>query len=379
MTYKKYIWEDIEAVASVSSFLKEGKTTEAHAIIQIERNEEHFDVQFSRLQEAASRLLCEAEYAVLAPVFKRYFLSDAVNQAHHIPTDYTPCSVSYIQQPPLEGGKVALWIYMQSRTSMTCKHDFTIVQNNGYEHLWRMGMTNSEGDSHEQTERLLNEYEQKLNLLGANMHDHCIRTWFFVRDVDLQYRGLVDARRDFFDRIGLTSTTHYIASTGIGGMSGDRKAIHQLGTYAVKGLKEEQITYLQAASNMNRTSDYGVTFERGTRVSYGDRNHIFVSGTASIDNKGQVLYNGDIRKQTERMWQNVEAVLSEGGACFSDVMQIIVYLRDLADAPLVKKLFEEKFPATPHLITLAPVCRPEWLIEMECIAISDADNKYNDY
>ena len=56
---------------------------------------------------------------------------------------------------------------------------------------------------------------------------------------------------------------------------------------------------------------------------------------------------------------------------FDDVMQIIVYLRDLSDVSLVKSLFDKKFPHTPYIITLAPVCRPTWLVEMECIAVKD--------
>ena len=44
--------------------------------------------------------------------------------------------------------------------------------------------------------------------------------------------------------------------------------------------------HLYAASHMNRTSDYGVSFERGTAIEYGDRIHALISGTASIDNRG---------------------------------------------------------------------------------------------
>ena len=31
-------------------------------------------------------------------------------------------------------------------------------------------------------------------------------------------------------------------------------------------------------------------------------------------------------------------------------------------------------PGIPTVITLAPVCRPTWLIEMECIAIKECEN-----
>ena len=74
------------------------------------------------------------------------------------------------------------------------------------------------------------------------------------------------------------------------------------------------------------------------------------------------------------MWENVETLLAEGGMTYDDVMQIIVYLRDCADYEIVKQMFDEKFPHMPYVITLAPVCRPTWLIEMECMAVKKAQN-----
>ena len=46
----------------------------------------------------------------------------------------------------------------------------------------------------------------------------------------------------------------------------------------------------------------------------------------------------------------------------------------------VKKMFDERFPDIPRVITLAPVCRPTWLIEMECMAISKkGDSAFRDF
>ena len=89
----------------------------------------------------------------------------------------------------------------------------------------------------------------------------------------------------------------------------------------------------------------------------------------------------DVAQETMlRMWENVETLLAEGGAGFGDVTQIVVYLRDGADYDVVRKMFEEKFPETPFVITLAPVCRPQWLIEMECMAIIPNDTReYRDF
>ena len=149
---------------------------------------------------------------------------------------------------------------------------------------------------------------------------------------------------------------------------------------AVAGVKPEQIGYLYASDYLNRTSDYGVSFERGTAVTYGDRKHVFISGTASIDNKGEVVYQGDVVLQTHRMIKNVEALLAEAGCGFSDVAQIIVYLRDIADYRVINRLFASMFPQYPCIIVQAPVCRPGWLVEMECIALKkEQNNNYNNY
>lgn len=372
-------WNDIDASVSIAYFAPKGGVGEAHAILQVEGNGEMFGSQLERLIEAERRLMERPQMAEMKAVFKRYFLSDAVNQAPLIPAEKSNCNISFIQQVPLNGSKIALWIYFVTAEKVQRQDDFTVVSNNGYEHLWRMGYISEEGDSFNQADSIINQYEEGLKKFGATIADNCIRTWFFVRDVDIQYNGLVVVRREYFDKIGLTKDTHYIASTGIGGNSASRKAIHQLGTYAVKGLQPEQIKYLQAASNMNRTSDYGVTFERATEVTYGDRSHIYVSGTASIDNKGKVVHLGDICKQTERMWANVETLLKEGGHDWNNVMQIIVYLRDLSDAGVVEDLFNEKFPDTPFVITLAPVCRPEWLIEMECVSVKETNSEFRNF
>ncbi|MEE1288891.1 MAG: Rid family hydrolase, partial [Bacteroidaceae bacterium] len=107
---------------------------------------------------------------------------------------------------------------------------------------------------------------------------------------------------------------------------------------------------------------------------------VYISGTASIDNRGEVVHVGDIRKQTLRMWENVEKLLEEAGMTMEHCAQIIVYLRDTADYKLVNQMFAERFPEIPTVITLAPVCRPTWLIEMECIAIRENINpQYADF
>lgn len=369
LNYDRIILPDVGVTAEISTFSPAGKVKEQHAILHVEPRGELFALQYDRLMRAEKALLAMPQCTGSRLLFKRYFLSDATNQtAPAVPSVAT----SFIQQPPLDGSKVAAWLYLASDMAVEEHDGLFAASHNGYEHLWMLGMTESEGDSAAQTTALLDRYDTALQRCGATLADNCIRTWFYVRDVDTQYAGMVRARREHFEAHGLTKNTHFIASTGIGGSPADTHALVQLGTYALKGFEPAQQRYLYAKTHLNSTYEYGVTFERGTVIDYGDRSHVFISGTASINNRGEVIHVGDIVRQTERMWENVEALLAEAESSFNDVAQIIVYLRDLADYEIVKALFDKRFPDTPCVITLAPVCRPTWLIEMECLAIRPA-------
>jgi enamine deaminase RidA (YjgF/YER057c/UK114 family) len=197
---------------------------------------------------------------------------------------------------------------------------------------------------------------------------------FFVQNVDVNYKGLVEARKMFFSNHDLNEQTHYITSTGIEGRHA-QSDIHVLfDAYAVKGLKKGQQKFLQASTHLNPTYQYGVTFERGVKVLYEDRDHILISGTASINKEGDIVDPGNITGQTERMLENIKALLLEADASFEDLVQMIVYLRDISDYQIVNSIFEERFPDVPKIITLAPVCRPGWLIETECIAVKESNN-----
>ena len=343
MQYEEIRLEELGAAVGLSTFAPEGKTAEWHAMLHVAPRGESFQEQYRRIRQAEAQLLARPGMQGAKPVFKRYFLSDATNQRPLMTAD-EGCTTSHIQQPPLDGSKLALWLYLQRGTEVTPQADrlgSTVVRSGGYEHIWTMGMTTGDGSSYSQTETLLQDYETLLGEYGATLGDNCLRTWFFVRDVDTQYQGLVVARWENFAMHGLTRETHYIASTGIGGNPSDPKALIQMGCYALKGFRPEQQSYLYAASHLNRTSEYGVTFERGTLLRFGDRNHAIISGTASINDKGEVMYVGDIERQTRRMWENVEALLKEAGMTMSDAAQVIVYLRDASDYQQVEQFMQE--------------------------------------
>lgn len=306
----------------------------------------------SALQHECAKIVSEKQLSGQRQVFGRLFLkkwedvSDIISGLN---------SISVINQPPLDGSEAILWLYFISNE-----------KSDQYQHLWSVSLTSSHKDVKEQTIEILHNYMEMLGKKGLTLKDNCIRTWFFISDIDHNYGQFIEGRKEIFNECGLTQDSHYIASTGIQG-SGNN--IVTMDAYSISGIDPSQITYLKGESHLSPTALYGVTFERGTSVQYEDRKHIFISGTASIDQNGQVLHIGNACAQTERTMENINILLTEAEASFENIAMAIVYLRNENDYQTVRKVAQKYLNAIPTAYLLAPVCRPDWLVEIECLAI----------
>ena len=304
----------------------------------------------------------------------KVFLSDSQNQIKEFEESLLyqeflkGTNVTIVEQTPLNGSKVSLLIKTTDDTTPILFHSLRLTEEEA------MGK-----DSYEQTHFLFNKYLQTIEGTDMTMERNLVRTWIYVTDIDVNYQGVVEARNDIFDKEGLTADTHYIASTGIGGATPVRHAAVAIDFLTVPNIKEEDKKYLQALEHLNPTHEYGVAFERGTRLtlpthtlhpegSQQFKQQYFISGTASIDKHGDVVYEGDIVRQTGRLLENIGALLKDGDATMNDIQYFIIYLRDISDYHTVDRLMQQFYPQIPRIIVEAKVCRPGWLIEMECIA-----------
>ncbi|MGO4872649.1 MAG: Rid family hydrolase [Roseiarcus sp.] len=315
-------------------------------------------------------------------VFRRIFLSDALNQAALVRESAIfddSVAMSIVQQRPLCGAKVALLAYHidspQGLTKRRLSPRHLIVEKAGKRHLWSTRLCAGDADrslsAESQTRAIFDDLIHALAQQGASMRDHCVRTWIYMRDVDIFYRGMVDARRVLFNEHGLTGATHFIASTGIEGAGAHRYDVVAMDAYSPLDVELKQVSYLNDFDKLCATKDYHVTFERATRVAYADRAHIFVSGTASIDSAGEVVHPGDAGRQLDRALENVDALLRAGSASFADMTHMIVYLRDPSDLARIEGSLRERFADLPLVIVQGAVCRPEWLVEVEGVAIAN--------
>lgn len=376
MIYRSINWPDIHCKAAISQYVSATGSGEFQAIIELTEIRQSAEEQFENIKTAILRLFTLEEFNQISLVWKKYFVSDAVNQQQFLKKTVNE-AVSFVQQPPLNGTKVSVWLYgMKDASVYTLTDGETLVERPFYSHLFHTQLHEKQGNSYDQTYSVFSSYEQSLKNLKVCVKDNCIRTWIYVQNVDNQYAGMVKARRKLFSDWKMTPQTHFIASTGIEGRYIYPEVSVLVDAYAIPEIKAEQISFLHGASNLNPTHEYGVTFERGTVIQYGDRRHVFISGTASIDNKGEIVYPLDIRKQTERTLENIQVLLNEAGSEFSDVAHFIVYLRDTSDYQFVDDYLKAHYPEIPYTVVLAPVCRPGWLIEIECMAVISQKNEY---
>lgn len=380
MNYIQLHWKELDATIKFGIFRPKNGITEYHVVVELNNKYLKTEKQFKNITRAIEQLKQTNELKKSALVFKRYFLSDAVNQAHLINTSEDNVAVSVVQQPPLNGTKVLAWLYYVETGAVQTDESGTIVlKRPHYEHLYNTQLQQPLLDEYAETTYIFEKYIDLLRSRSCTLKGNCIRTWIYVQGVDVHYAEMVKSRMNYFIQEGLTNETHYIASTGIEGKYINPKSLVLMDAYAVKGVQQEQIKYLYAPTHLNPTYEYGVTFERGTAVDYGDRRHIFISGTASIDNKGEIVHPFDIEKQIERTVENITVLLTEADAEMSDIAQMIVYLRDTADYETVVVYLQRHYSDIPKVVVWAPVCRPGWLVEIECIAIKEVDTRFEKF
>jgi 2-iminobutanoate/2-iminopropanoate deaminase len=74
---------------------------------------------------------------------------------------------------------------------------------------------------------------------------------------------------------------------------------------------------------------------------------VFLSGQVPIDPKSGELVQGDIAAQTDRVLDNLAAVLEAAGCSFADVVKTTIYLVDLGDFQVVNTTYGKRFASAP--------------------------------
>jgi 2-iminobutanoate/2-iminopropanoate deaminase len=98
----------------------------------------------------------------------------------------------------------------------------------------------------------------------------------------------------------------------------------------------------------------------------------FLSGQIPLDPKTGELVGGDIAAQTERVMENLKAVLASGGLDFSHVVRCTIFLADMGDFSKVNEVYGRYFKAAPpSRATVQAAALPKGArVEIDAIAVS---------
>jgi enamine deaminase RidA (YjgF/YER057c/UK114 family) len=112
-------------------------------------------------------------------------------------------------------------------------------------------------------------------------------------------------------------------------------------------------------------------------VAAAGRRTIYTAGQVSIDERGELVGAGDLAAQTEQAMRNVGLALAAAGANFGDIVKITTYVVNYKpeDRVIIGRartpFFAKGALPASTLVGVSALALPEWLVEIEAIAVVD--------
>jgi enamine deaminase RidA (YjgF/YER057c/UK114 family) len=104
----------------------------------------------------------------------------------------------------------------------------------------------------------------------------------------------------------------------------------------------------------------------------GAQTILFLSGQVAYDAQGNAAHRGDFTAQARAVFQAIKAQVEAGGGTLANVVKLNTYLTDMRRrpefGPVREEFFGKKAPAST-LVAVAALAHPDWLIEVEAIAV----------
>jgi len=107
-------------------------------------------------------------------------------------------------------------------------------------------------------------------------------------------------------------------------------------------------------------------------------NMLFLRGQVGTDFDGKLIGPGNPEAQTEQAMKNVKQLLEEAGSCLEHICKITIYLTDREiREPVYRtigKWLKGVFPVSTGVV-VAGLAKPEWLLEVDVIAVIPEEEK----
>jgi 2-iminobutanoate/2-iminopropanoate deaminase len=97
---------------------------------------------------------------------------------------------------------------------------------------------------------------------------------------------------------------------------------------------------------------------------------LFISGQVSFDPATSEMTGTDAAQQTQRVMENLKAILEAAGSNFHHVVKTTVFLKDMNDFAAMNEVYGRYFTAAPPARSTVQVARlpKDALVEIEVIA-----------
>lgn len=100
---------------------------------------------------------------------------------------------------------------------------------------------------------------------------------------------------------------------------------------------------------------------------------VFIAGQVALDKSGNVVGKDDFKVQIQQVFENLKAAVEAAGGSFHDIIKLNSYFLDLSHAPEFREVRDQyinlKTPPASTAIQVPRLFRPEFLIEVEAIAV----------
>lgn len=100
-------------------------------------------------------------------------------------------------------------------------------------------------------------------------------------------------------------------------------------------------------------------------------NTLYVSGQIALDAQSGELINENITEETHQVMKNLEAILSEAGLSFSDVVKCSIFVKDMGNFATINEAYGMYFKENPPARETVEVARlpKDVNVEISCIAV----------
>ncbi|HXZ11641.1 MAG TPA: RidA family protein [Candidatus Sulfotelmatobacter sp.] len=103
---------------------------------------------------------------------------------------------------------------------------------------------------------------------------------------------------------------------------------------------------------------------------------VYIAGQVALDPSGNLVGKDNFRAQVEQVFKNLNAAVQAVGGSFHDVIKLNYYCADSVDPSLTPQVREvrDKYvntqnPPASTFVVVRRLVRPEWLIEIEAVAV----------